>query len=97
MALNDQGFILLDLPALDEPTWSSFGDLGLDTYVPVKNRYRRFAQYRLTRRDNDWNFERLPHRPYIAYSKFNSVAGGIKREYQPIVGDFAEVMQRGSL
>lgn len=93
MTLNPQGFVVLDLPPLSGATKSSFGDLGLDLYVPVKNRYRRFAQYRLTHRDGEWNFERLPHRAYIAYSKFNSVAGGIRREYEPIIGDFTEVMR----
>jgi len=88
MALNAQGFHIFDLPPLSAADRASFGDLALDTYIPVRNRYRRFAQYRMAHRDGAWQFERLPHRPYVTYSKYNSVAGGIKREYQPLVSDF---------
>jgi hypothetical protein len=93
MTLNHQGYAILDLPPLDDSIKASFGDLGLDLYVPVKNRFRRFAQYRLVYQDSDWNFERLPHRAYVAYSKFNSVAGGIKREYKAIVADFTDIIR----
>lgn len=88
MPLNHQGFDIFDLPPLDDQARASFGDLALDIYIPVKNRYRRFAQYRMSHRDDRWQFERLPHRPYVTYSKYNSVAGGIKREYQPLITDF---------
>lgn len=88
MALNAQGFHIFELPQLSARALDSFGDLVLDTYIPVKNRYRRFAQYRMSHNDGDWQFERLPYRPYVTYSKYNSVAGGIKREYQPLITDF---------
>jgi len=88
MTLNPQGFDILDLPALDDQARASFGDLALDIYIPVKNRYRRFAQYRMSHHGGGWQFERLPHRAYVTYSKYNTVAGGIKREYQPIITDF---------
>jgi hypothetical protein len=88
MAYNPQGFDIFHLPSLDDQARASFDDLALDIYIPVKNRYRRFAQYRMGRRDGEWQFERLPHRAYVTYSKYNSVAGGIKREYQPIITDF---------
>jgi hypothetical protein len=88
MTLNHQGFDIIDLPVLDDRARDSFADLALDIYIPVKNRYRRFAQYRMDHRDGSWQFERLPHRAYVTYSKFNSVAGGIKREYQPLMTDF---------
>jgi hypothetical protein len=90
MAFNEQGFHIFELPPLDDQARASFGDLALDIYIPVKNRYRRFAQYRMSHRGGSWQFERLPHRAYVTYSKYNSVAGGIKREYQPIVTDFVE-------
>ena len=93
MVLNPQGFTLIDLPAIDAATCDSFDDLGLDVYVPVRNRYRRFAQYRLNREDDAWQFERLPDRPYITYPRFNPVAGGIRRDYKPITGDFLEVIR----
>lgn len=90
MALNDQGFDIFDLPPLDDQTRASFEDLKLDLYIPVKNRYRRFAQYRMSHSDGRWEFERLPHRAYVTYAKYNSVAGGIKREYEPIIAEFTD-------
>lgn len=93
MPLNEQGYTLVDLPEIDAATEASFGELGLDNYVPVKNRYRRFAQYRMDFSDGDWRFERLPHRAYITYPKFNPVAGGIRREYMPIENDFEDVIR----
>lgn len=94
MALNAQEFHIFDLPPLNEGDRSSFDDLALDTYIPIKNRYRRFAQYRLNHQDGQWEFERLPHRAYVTYAKYNGVAGGVKREYQPIVTDFTEHIRR---
>lgn len=92
MPLNKDGYMIVDLPPISKEVSASFEDLGLDIYVPVKNRYRRFSQYKLESHDGTWNFDRLPHRPYITYPKFNPVAGGIKREYQPIEADFSEVI-----
>jgi hypothetical protein len=88
MALNHQGFDIFDLPPLDDQAQASFADLALDIYIPVKNRYRRFAQYRMSHRGGSWQFDRLPHRAYVTYSKYNTVAGGLKREYLPIITDF---------
>lgn len=88
MSLNQQGFNIFELSPLPEEASNSFADLSLDIYVPVKNRYRRFTQYRMRHENNDWQFESLPHRAYVTYSKFNSVAGGVEREYEPIITDF---------
>lgn len=88
MTLNSQGFHIFELPAIDDRARASFGDLAIDEYIPVKNRYRRFAQYRLHHDGDGWRFERLPHRAYVTYAKYNNVAGGIKREYAPLVTDF---------
>lgn len=93
MALNPQGYVILDLPPVADQVKASFGNLDLDIYVPVRNRYRRFAQYRLDHVGSDWHLERLPHKPYITYPKFNPVAGGIRREYGPIVSDFSDVIR----
>jgi hypothetical protein len=93
MALNKQGFQVLELPPADPDIYTSFDDLGFDKYIPSPNRYRRFAQYRLTFTDGAWQFERLPHRAYVTLTKFNPVAGGIKREYEPIKVDFTEHIQ----
>ena len=96
MSLNDQGFNIFELAPLSEDPTDSFSDLALDKYVPVKNRYRRFAQYKVSFENDDWQFERLPHRAYVTYSKFNSVAGGIKREYEPIITDFTDHIRQAA-
>lgn len=96
MSLNNQNFKIFDLPGLHESALSSFQDLALDTYIPVKNRYRRFAQYRMSYSNDTWQFELLPHRAYVTYSKYNSVAGGIKREYKPIMTDFTNHIRQAA-
>lgn len=96
MSLNNQNFKVFDLLGLHDTARSSFQNLALDTYIPVKNRYRRFAQYRMSYLDNTWQFELLPHRAYVTYSKYNSVAGGIKREYQPITVDFTDHIRQAA-
>ncbi|CAM5331664.1 hypothetical protein GCM10010329_37930 [Streptomyces spiroverticillatus] len=93
MALNEQGFSVFDLPATGSDILESFGDLAFDEYIGNGNRWRRFSQYKLVHKDGAWDFERLPHRPYVTYSKFNPIAGGIRRHYQPIEVDFTEHIQ----
>lgn len=43
-----------------------------------------------------WNFELLAHRPYMTFSKYNPVAGGIQRFYEPIEVDFTPFIERGA-
>jgi hypothetical protein len=88
MALNDQGFKIINFPAVGEEVLSSFANLSKDIYIGNGNRYRRFSQYRLAHLNGRWNFELLPHRPYMTFSKYNKVAGGIKRFYEPLQVDF---------
>ncbi len=94
MPLNQLGFNIIDLPTVDDKILDSFNDLPFDEYMG-KNRYRRFSQYRLNNKDGVWQFEKLPSRPYVTYSKYNKVAGGIKRFYQPIKVDFSPYISAG--
>jgi hypothetical protein len=61
--------------------------LKFDEYAG-NTRFRRFGQYRMSRRDGAWAFERLEQRPYVTFTRFNPIAGGIRREYAPLVADF---------
>jgi len=95
MPLNDRGFAIIDLPTPSDDLLKSYGDLRFDEYMG-DNRYRRFAQYRMYRSGDTWEFERLPLRPYVTFSKYNPVAGGIRRHYEPIEADFSPQMRAGA-
>ncbi|MFE2385546.1 2OG-Fe dioxygenase family protein [Streptomyces misionensis] len=90
MTLNAQHYQIFDLPETGDDILKSFDDLAFDEYIGNGNRWRRFSQYRLQHKDGAWDFERLPHRPYVTYSKFNPIAGGIRRHYQPIEIDLTD-------
>lgn len=92
MALNEMGFTIIDLPPVDQQFLASFDDLGFDEYSGGNHKYRRFSQYSMRYEDGRWRLELLPHRPYIAYSKYNTFAGGIRRNYMPLLIDPSEIL-----
>lgn len=94
MPLNAQGYAIINLPPLTDELKESFSDLPFDKYMG-NNRYRRFSQYRISGNSDNWGFEKLPSRPYMTYSKYNKVAGGIKRFYEPITADFTPYISIG--
>jgi hypothetical protein len=99
MPLNPQGFALIDLPQVAPELLDSYDDCPVDDYMGHGTRFKRFAQYRLSpskEREDGWDFERLAHRDYTTYKKFNPVAGGIKRTYEPIEADFTALIERGA-
>jgi hypothetical protein len=91
MSLNDQGFAIIAIPEASPEVLSSFGDLKFDEYAG-NSRYRRFSQYKMTPVGGRFTYERLGHRPYVTFSKYNPVAGGIRREYAPIEVDFTSYL-----
>ncbi|SES02990.1 hypothetical protein SAMN04487983_102850 [Streptomyces sp. yr375] len=96
MGLNERGYRIIDLPAVTPEVRESFNDLKFDEYMG-DNRYRRFAQFRMYRSaENRWEFDRLEHRPYVTFSKYNPVAGGIRRHYDPITADFTPHIRAGA-
>jgi hypothetical protein len=98
MALNSEGFALIELPEISQELLESYDNLPVDEYMGHGTRYKRFAQYRLSPIEGDqggWKFERLAHRDYTTYKKFNPVAGGIKRVYEPIEVDFTPLIAQG--
>jgi hypothetical protein len=98
MPLNAQGFALIDLQPVSDEIIASYDKCPVDEYMGNGTRYKRFAQYRLSpdkASDSAWSFERLEHRDYTTYKKFNPVAGGIRRVYEPIEVDFTPLIAQG--
>ena len=60
-----------------------------------QNRYRRFNQYKVGFKNDQWEFDELPIRPYVTYRKYNKTAGGIKRFYEPLEVRFDEYIRCG--
>jgi len=97
MPLNEQGFAIIDLPPVSSEILDSYDDCPLDEYMGNLTRYKRFSQYRLSfAEDKEWRFELLPHRDYTTYKKFNPIAGGIRRTYEPIKADFTPIIALGA-
>ena len=61
MPLNDQGFDVIRLADPSVEVKGSFEDLPADSYCP--DRFRRFSQYRVSRRTGWWRAEVLPTGP----------------------------------
>jgi hypothetical protein len=94
--INDQGFAIIDLPPVSAEILESYERCPLDEYMGNLTRYKRFSQYRLSwTADDDWIFEKLAHRDYTAFKKFNPIGGGIKRKYEPLEVDFTPLIRHG--
>lgn len=97
MPLNAEHFAVIDLPPVSSEILGSYDRCPVDDYMGNGTRYKRFAQYRLSwNADTGWTFERLPHRDYTTFTKFNPVAGGIRRVYEPVEADFTELIRIGA-
>lgn len=96
MPLNDQRFAIVDLPEVSQEILDSYDRCPVDEYMGNGTRFKRFSQYRLHHDEVEgWRFELLEHRDYTAFTKFNPVAGGIKRKYLPIEVDFTPLIRVG--
>jgi hypothetical protein len=97
MPLNEQGFAIIDLPTIPQEILDSYDNCPHDPYMGNLTRYKRFSQYRMAWGDGSgWKFERLPHRDYTAFKKFNPVGGGIRRTYEPLEVDFTPLINHGA-
>ena len=98
MPLSSQGFALIDLPSIPDKILESYDSCPVDPYMGNGTRYKRFAQYRLypVAAEDSWGFERLEHRDYTTFKKFNPVAGGIRRTYEPIEVDLTPLISLGA-
>jgi hypothetical protein len=96
MALNEMGFTIINMPPVDDEFLASFDNLGFDEHSGGNHKYRRFSQYRMFYESGRWHLELLPHRPYLAYSKYNTFAGGIRRHYLPLLIDPSDILDAGA-
>lgn len=97
MPLNDKHFTVIDLPAPPVDVLDSYDRCPVDDYMGNGTRFKRFSQYRMHwKQDQGWDFELLPHRDYTTFTKFNPVAGGIRRIYQPVEADFTRMIAAGA-
>ncbi len=84
MPLNDQGFTLIDIPEPERTLHEAFSNLVPDPYCGGNQRRRRFSQYKLLYGSNGWMTELLPPKPFIQPKKYNTLVGGILREFSPL-------------
>jgi hypothetical protein len=84
MTLNAEGYTLIDLPPADEELLATFDELALDPYCGGYHRYRRFDQYRIRFEDGRWKLTLLPHRAFIQSRRYNTYAGGLLRDFEPL-------------
>jgi hypothetical protein len=96
MPLNEDRFVIVDLPPAPEEALRTFDNLVFDQYSGGKHRYRRFSQYKMVFGGDRWNFELLPHRPYLVSSKYNTFAGGFYRYYEPLEYDWTGHIDQGA-
>lgn len=97
MPLTAEKFNIINLPPVDDDMLASYDACPLDEYMAHGTRYKRFAQYKMTwNAATGWQFDRLEHRDYTTFKKFNSVAGGIRRAYEPVTVDFTDLIRFGA-
>ncbi|MFD7019306.1 2OG-Fe dioxygenase family protein [Streptomyces sp. NPDC059928] len=97
MPLGDAGFRIIDMPAPSDDLLAGYEELPVDAYMGHGTRYKKFSQYRLSAAaDGSRSFERLPHRDYTAFKKFNAVGAGMRRTYLPIDVDFTPLIALGA-
>lgn len=97
MPLNANHFAVIDVPPVSDAMLDSYDRCPVDDYMGNGTRFKRFSQYKLHWEDGEgWQIELLPHRDYTTFTKFNPVAGGIRRQYEPIEADFGDVIRAGA-
>lgn len=94
MPLNNEHFAIIELPPVSAELLASYDRCPVDEYMGNGTRYKRFSQYRLCyEADTGWGLQLLQHRAYTAYTKFNPVGGGMRRQYLPLETDFSELIK----
>lgn len=74
------------LPKIDPEFLRFFDNLAFDQYAPPNTqRWRRFSQFLAFHScQGELVLQRLPHRPFIQSKKYNPLAGGIPRWFEPL-------------
>ena len=68
---------------------ASWDDLGLDTYMADRGRYRR-RRHGVYTGHPDGTVSPKPNQPHYQSLEYNQLHGGIERWFQPILPDFAD-------
>jgi hypothetical protein len=84
MSFNTRHFARFTVPPLSQHALREFETLAFDPYTGGKQRYRRFSQFKLFFEAGEWRTELLPHRPFVQSRSYNGVAGGVRREFEPL-------------
>ncbi|AOE82955.1 2OG-Fe dioxygenase family protein [Pseudomonas sp. TCU-HL1] len=95
MTVMEHDHQIIKLAPFSNEIIESYTHLVADPYMGNANRFRRFSQYRMSFNER-WSFEKLEHRPYMTFSKYNPVAGGIKRFYEPLEVDFTPYIEQAA-
>ena len=95
MALNEQGFAIINTPPLDDETLGEFETLPMDPYTGSRQRFRRFSQFRLAH-EQTWRLELLAHRPFAQPRQYNALVGGMLRTLEPLRVDPTGLIAAGA-
>ncbi len=87
MALTATRFAVIDLPVPSDEVIAAFETLPTDPHTPGGHRSRRFSQFRIVYARGAWQLAKLPHRPFIQSSTYNSFVGGVARHLEPLTID----------
>ena len=87
--VSTKGYLTYKTVQPEQKLLESYNDLVADKYALQSNRYRRFSQYKARFLISQWVLEKLPHRPFVQSSRYNSHSGGVLREFAPIKYDFS--------
>lgn len=92
MALNPDGFFVLERIPISQHLRQSFVDLPPDPYCP--GRFRRFSQFQMrAARSGGWDLRLLPSRPLIQPKRNNGYIGGVRRFLEPLVADILTLVE----
>lgn len=86
------------LPDIPPAVKESYADLRRDPYLEFRERYRRYANFKL-RISGDGKkvrIARMAHRPYYQGKKYHETLGGLDRNFEPIEADVTGIIAQCS-
>jgi hypothetical protein len=93
----DRFYRVIDIPAPAPAVLAEFEHLPHDPFTPGGQRSRRFSQFKMTADPvGDWQFELLPHRPFLQSNAVNTLVGGVQRPFEPLLVDFSAQVAAGA-
>jgi hypothetical protein len=89
-AFESDNYVLLKGIYASAEQLASYDRCVHDPYMGNGTRYKRFSKYKAIYYKGVWTLELLPARAYTAPRKYNAVAGGISRKYEPLQVYFSD-------